>query len=167
MNDAPFLIRLATPADIHVLARHRVGLFVDMGELGADSDEARRIDAATRRLLAEAIPSGEWVAWVAEDDSGILGSGSALLRRLAPRPGHPEGGTEAYLLSFFTEPAARRRGVATALMRACLAWCAERGITAITLHASAAGRRVYEPLGFVTRDGEMVWRGAPEERHAR
>jgi len=160
-------VRLGTPADISVLARHRVGMFVDMGSLAADSYEAATIDAATRRLLAEAIPTGEWVAWVAEDDSGILGSGSALLRRLAPRPGHPEGGTEAYLLSFFTEHEARRRGVATEVMRACLAWCAQRGIKRITLHASAAGRRVYEPLEFVTRDGEMVWRGAPEERHAR
>jgi GNAT superfamily N-acetyltransferase len=167
MTDAPFRIRLGTLADIPVLARHRVWMFVDMGSLAAGSPEAALTDAATRRLLAEAIPSGEWVAWVAEDESGILGSGSALLRRLAPRPGHPEGGTEAYLLSLFTEHAARRRGVATAVMRACLAWCAERGITRITLHASAEGRRVYEPLGFVTREGEMFWRAATPDTPAR
>lgn len=140
-------------------------MFVAMGSLAADGDEARTIDAATRRFLATTIPSGEWVAWVAEDECGVLASGAALLRRLCPRPGHAEGGTEAYLLNFFTEPAARRRGAATAVMKACLAWCAERGITRIVLHASADGRRVYEPLGFVTRDGEMIWRpAAPAQR---
>lgn len=154
-------VRLATLADIPILARHRVGMFVDMGSLAADSDDARTLDAATRRFLTETIPSGEWVAWIAEDESGVLGSGGALLRCLPPRPHYVEGGTEAYLLSVYTEHAARRRGVATAVMKACLAWCTERGFARVTLHASAEGRRVYEPLGFVPRDGEMVWRPAP------
>ena len=43
------------------------------------------------------------------------------------------------------------------MINACLAWCAARGITRITLHASDAGRLVYAPLGFVPRGGEIVW----------
>lgn len=161
MSDASIRVRLATPADAALLGRHRVAMFVAMGSLADDSDEARRTAAATERLVVRAIPEGEWAAWIAEDESGVLGSGSALMRRLAPRPGNEDGGTEAYLLSFFTEPAARRRGVATAVMRACLAWCDEHRIDRITLHASDAGRRVYAPLGFVPRSGEMVWSAGP------
>lgn len=152
-------VRPGTLADIPVLARHRVGMFVDMGQLAADGDDARTLDAATRRFLERTMPTGEWTAWIAEDASGVLGSGGALLRSLPPRPHYPEGGTEAYLLNVYTEHAARRRGVATAIMKACLAWCAERGFQRVTLHASDAGRSVYEPLGFADRPGEMVWRG--------
>lgn len=157
-SGAAFRTRLATPADAALLGRHRVAMFVAMGTLAEGGEEARRTAAATERLVVRAIPAGEWAGFIAEDRTGALGSGSALLRRLAPRPGNEDGGTEAYLLSFFTEPAARRRGVATAVMKACLAWCAERRVDRITLHASDAGRRVYGPLGFVDRPGEMVWR---------
>lgn len=150
-------MRLATTADLDVLARHRVAMFVEMGSLAAGSAESREIEDATRLFVAETMASDEWFAWIVEDATGVLGSGAALLRRLAPRPGHAAGGTEAYLLSFYTEPRARRRGVATTVMRACLAWCAARGITRITLHASDAGRPVYTPLGFADRKGEMVW----------
>jgi GNAT superfamily N-acetyltransferase len=54
--------------------------------------------------------------------------------------------------------------VATALMEACLGWCRDRRVVRITLHASDAGRRVYERLGFVARDGEMAWDAAAAAR---
>ena len=54
----------------------------------------------------------------------------------------------------------RRRGVATALMTTCLAWCRQRRVVRIDLHASSAGARVYERLGFVPREGEMRWDAA-------
>jgi GNAT superfamily N-acetyltransferase len=161
MTHAAFTVRLAAAADAAVLARHRVEMFTAMGSVAAGGEEARAIAAATERLLPEAIDAGRWAGWIAEEDGRVLGGGCAVLRPLWPRPGHPEGGTEAYLLNFFTEPAARRRGVATAVMEACLAWCAGRGIARITLHASDAGRFVYAPLGFVPREGEMVWQARP------
>jgi GNAT superfamily N-acetyltransferase len=163
MSDA-FRIRPATTADAALLARYRVGMFVDMGSLVADSDMAATIAAATERLMERALPSGEWTAWVAEDDDGPLGTGAAILRSTPPNPDCPAGGELAYLLNFYTRPGARGRGVATALVETCLAWCRERGVVRITLHASAAGRRVYERLGFVPREGEMVWDAAAAAR---
>jgi GNAT superfamily N-acetyltransferase len=157
---APFRIRLATAADAPLLARCRVGMFVDMGSVEAASDVAATIARATERLVARAIPAGEWTAWIAEDDDGPLGTGAAILRETPPNPVCPEGGTLAYLLNFYTRPDARRRGVSTALVRTCLAWCREQRAVRVTLHASAAGRRVYERLGFVPRHGEMQWDGA-------
>ncbi|MBI3969862.1 MAG: GNAT family N-acetyltransferase [Chloroflexi bacterium] len=48
------------------------------------------------------------------------------------------------ILSMWCEPAHRRRG-----LEAILAWCRERGIRRITLHASLQGRPLYERHGFV------------------
>jgi len=108
----------------------------------------RRSGRPRRGLLERAIPAGEWTGWIAEDGHGVLGGGAALLRVQPPGPDCPAGGESAYLLNFYTEPRARRRGVATALVRACLAWCGSRGVARVSLHASAAGRHVYERLGF-------------------
>lgn len=150
-------IRRADASDAPLLARHRVEMFVDMGSLAAGSEIAAAIRAASERMFAASIPAGEWTAWIAEDAAGALGGGAAILRPALPNPLCPAGGTMAYLLNFYTEPQARRRGVATALLRTCLLWCRERRVVRIGLHASAAGRRVYERLGFVPRDGEMEW----------
>lgn len=158
----PFTVRVATPADIPVLARHRVAMFAAMGTVPGEGPEARRLGEATERFLAPVMASGEWMAWLAEEGGVPLGSGAILLRRLAPRPGYEEMGREAYLLNFFTEPAARGRGVATAVVRAVLAWCAAAGIDRIELHASDAGRPVYERLGFAPQPSHMVFRpGSP------
>jgi GNAT superfamily N-acetyltransferase len=150
-------IRRAVVGDRDVLARHRLAMFAEMNAFPADGELARRIEASTRDLLAGVLPTGEWVGWVAEDGEGIAGSGSAILRRLPPCPVAPSGGELAYLLNFYVEERARRRGVATEIMRVCLEWCRERGVGRIELHASDAGRRVYEKLGFKTRTNEMVY----------
>lgn len=153
-------IRRATAADAPVIARHRAAMFADMGQMAPDSADAAAVVRATERLVARAIPDAAWTGWIAEDASGLLGSGGALLRLQPPSVECLEGGELAYLLNFYTEPRARRRGVATALVRACLDWCEARGVVRVALHASAAGRRVYERLGFVPREGEMIWRPA-------
>ena len=49
--------------------------------------------------------------------------------------------------------AARRRGVGTALMHACLAWAAGRGVDRVELKMlefNRGARRFYEAVGFVT-----------------
>jgi GNAT superfamily N-acetyltransferase len=161
MSEA-FRIRLATAttADAALLARYRVEMFVEMGSLARGSAADATMAAASERLVERAIPSGEWTAWIAEDASGPLGGGAAILGPAPPSPACPAGGTLAYLLNFYTAPEARGRGVATALVKTVLAWCRERGVVRVTLHASDAGRRIYERLGFVPRPGEMEWSAA-------
>jgi len=53
-----------------------------------------------------------------------------------------------YILSMFTEPRARRRGVASQIVRAMIEWSSRRGYRRIFLHASEEGRSVYAGLGF-------------------
>lgn len=55
----------------------------------------------------------------------------------------------AHVIFVNTHPAWRRLGVATAMTAAAVAGAVERGATAASLDASAAGRGPYERLGFV------------------
>lgn len=57
-------------------------------------------------------------------------------------------GPVAWIAMVLVEANARRRGVATALLRHALDFLDERGIRTIRLDATAAGQPVYEKLGF-------------------
>ena len=48
----------------------------------------------------------------------------------------------------YTEPAARRRGLAKRLLQVMTDWCREHGFSNVSLHASDAGRPLYESFGF-------------------
>jgi len=114
------------------------------------------LERATASYLRDAMPRGEYVAWVAERPDAeppILGGAGVQLRSILPRP-RPgsedlELGPEAIVLNVYVESSWRRRGVATTLMRALLTELAARDIRRIVLHASDEGRGMYERLGFV------------------
>lgn len=153
-----FAVRQADSSDIPHLARHRVGMFRDMGQLAPQHERA--MEQATISFLRAAMPRGDYLAWMAESQatpSTVIGGAGVHLRAILPRPrgdGGLELGPEAIVLGMYVEPEWRRRGVAEALMRALLATLDARGIKRIVLHASNDGRRLYERLGF-TPTNEM------------
>ena len=129
-------------------------MFRDMGPLPSHQEEA--LVQITAAYLRDALPRGEYLAWVAEDKAMppiIIGGAGVQLRSILPRPRPGEDdlelGPEAIVLNVYVEPTWRRRGVGEALMRAILDALAARGIRRIVLHASGDGRRLYERLGFV------------------
>ena len=149
-----FVVREARESDIEVLARHRAAMFRDMGQLAPHQEEA--LERATASYLRDALPRGEYLAWVAEpqeEAATIIGGAGVQLRPILPRPRagaeELELGPEAIVLNVYVEPDWRRRGVGEALMRKVLEALAERGIRRVVLHASAEGRGLYERLGFV------------------
>ena len=128
-------------------------MFRDMGQLAPHLEAA--MAQATASYLRDALPRGEYLAWVAEDTAtppAIVGGAGVLLRKILPRPrpgtDELELGPEGIVLNVYVEPEWRRRGLADALMRAVLDALAARGIHRIVLHASPDGRRLYERLGF-------------------
>jgi uncharacterized protein (DUF849 family)/ribosomal protein S18 acetylase RimI-like enzyme len=147
-------VRVATVADIPLLARHRAAMFREMGRLEADFETP--LVQATVEYLRDAMPRDEYLGWVAESTASPaepIGGAGVQLRRILPRPrvGAPgiEPGPEAIILNVYVEPAWRRRGVAEALMRSVLKTLAERKVGRVVLHASDEGRRLYQRLGFI------------------
>ncbi|HEX5438826.1 MAG TPA: GNAT family N-acetyltransferase [Gemmatimonadaceae bacterium] len=157
----PFLIRIATLADAPTIARHRADMFRDIGTL-PDALYSSMIDA-TRRYLETAMPTGEYVGWLAapatEPERVIAGIGvqlRAVLPHMGPDAHALAFGPDGFVVNVFTERSWRRRGVAKQLMRQLLEWAPRHGVNRLALHASREGRLLYDQLGFVSTN-EMRW----------
>jgi GNAT superfamily N-acetyltransferase len=68
-------------------------------------------------------------------------------------------GPEAIVVNMYVDTDWRRRGVARALMSAILEWARATRVQRLVLHASAAGRPLYESLGFKPTN-EMLFGGS-------
>jgi GNAT superfamily N-acetyltransferase len=76
-----------------------------------------------------------------------VAGGCIWLRPIQPSPRFP-GRELPYLLSMYTEPRYRRKGLASMLVRHAVAWSKDHGYPRLELHASDQGRGVYANLGF-------------------
>ena len=144
--DDTFTIRLAALADIPTLVYHRHAMFLDSRAF--DPADMAAHDAAFAQWAEEHMARDEFLTWLMTDGNGdvVAGVGIWLVNAL-PIPGL-RSSCRAYVLNVYTEPAFRRRGLARRLMETSLAWCEQHGIEEVVLHASDAGRPLYEALGF-------------------
>ena len=147
-------VRVAGLDDLDALVATRVALFRELGRWPAATDEPA-FAAACRAAIARGLHEGTGSAWLACDAAGAV-CGSAILLEFPrlPTPVDPRD-REGYALNVYVAPAARRQGLATALVAAAIAEGSRRGLARIRLHATASGRAVYERLGFRGRDDEM------------
>ena len=146
MRTDSITIRQATVGDVPALVRLRRTMFESMGY--DDPDQLAAADEAAAAYFSQAIPEGEFYGWLAITTSGrAVGSGGAVIDRHPPGPGNLTG-QSGYVMNISTEPRFRRRGIARRMMQTILRWLAEQGIRHVTLHATKAGRHLYEQLGF-------------------
>ncbi len=101
------------------------------------------------RLVALRAPAAFGVAartphLLAVADGEPVGCAAVWVGRLASRPGRPV----AWLEHVATGMSARRRGVGTALVRACLDVARRRGVSHVGLTASPFAERLYRRMGF-------------------
>jgi GNAT superfamily N-acetyltransferase len=141
-----YCIRPATRPDTSVLAYHRVAMFLDMGAIAPG--DAGSLERATAEYIERAMADGTFHAWVSEHDRLVVAGGGLHLRTLMPRPGYVQQEPEGLIVSMWTEPDHRRRGLGARILEMILAWSAEHGIRRLTLHASDAGRPLYAKYGF-------------------
>jgi len=86
----------------------------------------------------------------------VAASGCVWLREQQPSPGHgPE--MVPYVLSVYTEREFRRKGLASMILKESMAWARKKGYPMILLHASTAGRQVYEKLGWTSGREMEFW----------
>jgi GNAT superfamily N-acetyltransferase len=127
-------------------------MWEDMGI--RDSRVLDDADRAYRKWVKSEITKGNVVGWIVEDSEHVAAGGGCLwLRPSQPRP-QSKRLAEPYLLSMFTEPDFRRKGVASRIVKEAMEWCERNGYARFSLHASRKGRRLYRRHGF-TRTWEM------------
>jgi ribosomal protein S18 acetylase RimI-like enzyme len=95
-----------------------------------------------------------WRSWLAEQGAQVLGMVWVQFLEKLPNPVH-EPELHAYLTSFYVRPAARNRGVGSALLESALAACVERGTDSVFLWPTARSRRLYLRHGFDERTGVL------------
>lgn len=152
-----FTIRRATANDLDIIAEHRARMFDEMGDVPAGYFETLR--AKSRESLPDLLIRGEYIGWLAiprQQPGTIAGGAGVQLRRVLPHPisvsddeGKIADGRHATVINVFTEPAWRRQGVALLLLRQIISWARTKKLDCLVLHASEAGRTLYERLGFI------------------
>ncbi len=133
-----------------VLVEHRNAMF----------DEYARLTPKERKVAVEAYPA--WArdlmkqrlfhGYIVETDRGkVAASGCVWLRQVQPSRGRPAS-LVPYVMSIYTKPRFRRKGLASMIVRESMAWAEKHGYRKMTLHASLVGRKVYSLLGW-----KRVW----------
>jgi GNAT superfamily N-acetyltransferase len=141
-----YRIRRATAADAAVVVRHRVAMFQEMGELAPEQVSA--VESASHARLVDELASGEYLGWLVESEHDVVAGAGVLLHCYYPTSANPRGRPTAYILNVYTEPEHRRQGLALRLVAEILDWCRANDMSRASLHTSAAGRPVYERMGF-------------------
>jgi GNAT superfamily N-acetyltransferase len=161
-------IRQATLNDIETLVTLRLAMMAEVPGRDAKTAEPEGVSAlaeANRAYMRDAMPAGEFVAYVAESDGAIVATSGLRIYRMAPHNGNIRG-VGAYVLNMYTVPAWRGRGLASALLERLVEHAREVGATSVSLRASDAGRPVYERYGFTSDASFMSLRiadaGSPE-----
>jgi len=130
-------------------------MFQEMDTL--KDSEVPELTEMSRRYLEQNL-DGEYLAWVVE---GNVGSGGIMLRTNLPRPdSHGEAldtAIQPIILGIYTEREHRNQGIASRMVETILTHCRKAGYSSVVLHASEAGRPLYERLGFQGTSEMRLW----------
>jgi GNAT superfamily N-acetyltransferase len=146
-------IRAAGIEDVRHLVHHRRAMFEDMGQ--GTAAELDRADERAGEYFVAALRAGTYKGWLAEDvddpdeaaKARVVAGGGLVIVPWAGYPGEKHA-ARVWIVNMYTEPHARRRGLAKKFVTIMTEWCRAEGFGSVSLHASDAGRLVYEPLGF-------------------
>jgi GNAT superfamily N-acetyltransferase len=101
--------------------------------------------------------SGTWMAWVAEQNSEIVGQIWVLFFEKVPNP-TVELERHAYISNLYVKPSARG-GVGTQLLERCLEWLADQSVHQIMLWPSTLSRSLYARHGFAITNDVLMRKG--------
>lgn len=151
--DKAYQIRRATTVDIPKLAELRLEFLRETAAFfGHEVSPA--LEKATREYIQASVPSGDFLAWLAEAEEQVIGTSGLVFFKRPPTPGSLAG-LDAYILNMYTLPSWRGRGVATALLTETLEYVRTTPAKRALLRATDAGRPLYEKFGFAADDEFM------------
>jgi GNAT superfamily N-acetyltransferase len=143
--------RLAASDDVNVLVKLRAAFLAEVS--GASSSDPTLLAALTS-YFHRALPSDEFVGYLAQMDDQIVATSGLVYHRHPPSPANIQG-CEAYVMNVYTLPTWRGRGIATALLRLIIDHARQNNCCRATLHALPQARSIYGKAGFEAIDSEM------------
>lgn len=140
-------LRLATEADTGELARLRWDFSPD--EVAASGQSFAEFEAAFRAFWLNALASGNWAAWVAEESGRLVATLWVQVIHKVPRPGRFAGHNRyGYVTNVYTEPEFRGRGIGSQLLARTIAWAGSEELEFLVLWPSEESVSFYERAGF-------------------
>ena len=147
--------RKATTEDIDLLVRTRIEVLRAANGL-ADSTDMSEVERQSREYYQEALADETHTALLAFDHDQFVGAGGISYYRVMPTYHNPTG-RKGYIMNMYTRPAYRRKGIAFHTLDLLVQDARDKGIAAVSLEATAAGRPMYEKYGFSDMKDEMVF----------
>ncbi|MCU1371052.1 MAG: acetyltransferase [Ilumatobacteraceae bacterium] len=141
-------IRSATADDLEDVLGLRLAFIADLRGVDPSTFEPAFVDA-TRAYLDDVAALGRIRSWLAEDTDGSAVAVLSVLRNDAPPLPEQLLAHEGYIVNLWVAPAARRQGLARALLQAAIDAAPGWGLRRLYLHATDDGRPLYEETGFV------------------
>ncbi len=165
----PFTLRQAELTDVQTLIDLRIAYLREVEGFGDDVDLAALQDA-TRRYFIRRMPSSEYSAWVAMArpapspelrgrlHAKVIGT-AGLFMVDRPPSAVMSSNREARLVNVYVTDAWRGRGVANALIRACIETARRGNVRRILVDDTPRGREIYERAGFTIVNSimELAW----------
>ena len=142
--------RIATEKDIELMMSSRLEMLREVNDLPADYQYSEDFVSESRKYFLE----GDQETVLALEGGRVMGCATMCYISIMPTFSHPTG-RRAHLMNVYTDPAARRQGVAYKMVSLLIESAWNRGATEISLDATEAGRPLYRKLGF-TDSGECM-----------
>lgn len=143
----------ASLANLELLIQTRITVLRAANGLDGDVDMTE-VERQSRVYYEHTLKDGTHAAYLVFDGDTFVGAGGVSFFRVMPTYHNPTG-WKAYIMNMYTDPKYRRKGIAYKTLDLLVTEARERGITAISLEATAMGRPLYEKYGFVTMGNEM------------
>lgn len=139
------VIQRATTDDASRITEHRRLMFTE--EAPGDLSKLPESLPLFTTWVQERLASGEYIGLMVFDGQTLAASAGLWKMPFPPGPLN-QIPIRAYILNVYTDPAYRRRGLAKKLVSQLLDEARTLGLHIVELHASSAGKPIYESLGF-------------------
>lgn len=139
------------------MARLRLAFIADLRETTVEALSTTFVEA-TAAYLRDVTAADRIRSWLAEGPDGDPVGVVSVLSNDAPPLPEDVRATEGYVVNMWVAPAARRRGIARALLAAAMEAADAEGWRRLYLHATDDGQPLYVEAGFRP---DSRWMGTP------
>ena len=145
--------KIAADEDFVELMQLRLAMLREVNHLHPDYAFSEDFFACSREYFLHGNQTT--ILAVDEEDGKNIGCATLCYMELMPTFSHPTG-NRAHLMNVYTAPGYRGRGIALRMAAALIEEARRRGVTEISLDATASGRPLYRKLGFCDSEECMV-----------
>ena len=145
--------RKAAAEDIDLLTKTRIEVLLAANGLPGNTDMSE-VERQSRAYYENAITGGTHTAFLVFDRDRFVGTGGISYYQVMPTWHNPTG-RKGYIMNMYTRSEYRRKGIAYHMLDLLIQDAREKGVSFISLEATAAGRPLYEKYGFSAMAGEM------------